>query len=46
VVELEPRSGLRRPFDRFVVRRAVEHAARATLDNLERRFAERSREAP
>jgi hypothetical protein len=46
VVELEPRSGLRRPFDRFVVRRAVERAARATLDNLERRFAELSREAP
>jgi Polyketide cyclase / dehydrase and lipid transport len=40
VVELEPRSGLRQPFDRLVVRRAVERAARATLDNLERRFAE------
>jgi Polyketide cyclase / dehydrase and lipid transport len=41
-VELEPRSGLRRPFDRLVVPRAVERAARATLDNLERRFAELS----
>ncbi|HVD57206.1 MAG TPA: SRPBCC family protein [Thermoleophilaceae bacterium] len=39
-VELERRSGLRRPFDRLVVRGAVERAGRTTLDNLERRFAE------
>jgi hypothetical protein len=42
VVEFEPRSGLRRPFDVLVVSRAVERAARQTLDNLERRFAELS----
>ena len=42
VVEIEPRRGLRRPFDRLVVARAVERTARDTLDNLERRFAELS----
>jgi hypothetical protein len=42
VVELEPRTGLRRPFDRVVVSRAVERAARQTVGNLERRFAELS----
>ena len=42
VVDLEPRSGLRRPFDRLVVPRAVERTAQQTLDNLERRFAELS----
>lgn len=38
-VELEPRGGLRRPFDRLVVPRAVERAARQTVDNLEQRFS-------
>lgn len=38
-VELEPRGGLRGPFDRFVVPRAVERAARQTVDNLEKRFS-------
>ena len=42
VVELEPRGGVLRPFDRFVVPRVVERTARQTLDNLERRFAELS----
>lgn len=42
IVELEPRAGLRRPFDRLVVPRAVERAATQTLDNLERRFRELS----
>jgi len=40
VVELEPRAGVRWPFDRLVVPRVVERTARQTLDNLERRFAE------
>ncbi len=40
VVALDPRRGLRRPFDRLVVPRAVERVARQTVDNLERRFAE------
>jgi len=43
VVVLERRGGLRRPFDRLVVRRAVERTARETLVNLERRFAESPR---
>jgi hypothetical protein len=42
VVALQPRSGLRRPFDALVVPRAVERTARQTLGNLERRFAEHS----
>ena len=42
VVELEPRGGVLRPFDRLVVARVVERTARQTLDNLERRFAELS----
>lgn len=42
VVEYEPRSGLRAPFDRLVVPRAVERVAKQTVDNLERRFAELS----
>lgn len=42
VVELEPRTGKRGPFDRLVVPRAVEHVAKQTVDNLERRFAELS----
>jgi hypothetical protein len=39
-VALQPRSGLRGPFDRLVVSRAVERASRQTVRNLERRFAE------
>jgi len=42
VVEFEPRTGKLGPFDRVVVPRAVERAARQTVDNLERRFAELS----
>jgi hypothetical protein len=42
VVALERRTGLLRPFDRLVVRRAVERTAQQTLDNLERLFAELS----
>ncbi len=42
VVDLEPRPGLRRPVDRFVVARAVERAAAQTVRNLEQRFAELS----
>ena len=42
VVELEPRGGVLRPFDRLVVARVVERTAQQTLDNLERRFAELS----
>jgi len=42
-VELEPRNGLRRPFDRVVVPRAVKRAARQTVDNLTRRFSELSK---
>jgi hypothetical protein len=42
VVELEPRDGLWRPFDRLVLPRVIERTARQTLDNLERRFAEPS----
>jgi hypothetical protein len=41
VVDLEPRSGLRRPLDRLLVPRIVARTARQTLDNLERRFAAR-----
>jgi hypothetical protein len=41
-VHFEPRSGLRRPLDGFVIARAVERAARQTVDNLERRFADLS----
>jgi Polyketide cyclase / dehydrase and lipid transport len=40
VVELQPRSGPRAALDRLIVSRAVERAARQTVDNLERRFAE------
>ncbi len=39
-VEFEPRNGPRAALDRLIVRRAVERAARRTVDNLERRFAE------
>ena len=42
VIEIEPRRGLRWPFDRLVVPRVVERTAQQTLDNLERRFAELS----
>ena len=42
VVEIEPRGGVRRPFDRLVVPRVVASTARQTLDNLEQRFAELS----
>ncbi len=42
VVEVAPRTGLHGPYDRLVVRRAVERAARQTVENLERRFAELS----
>jgi hypothetical protein len=41
-VEYQPRSGWRGPFDRLVVRRAVERTVRTTMINLERRFRERS----
>jgi uncharacterized membrane protein len=37
-VEYRPRSGWRRLFDRFLVRRAVERTIGETLSNLERRF--------
>jgi hypothetical protein len=40
VVEIHPRGGLRRPFDRLFVPRAIERTLQQTLDNLERRFAE------
>jgi hypothetical protein len=36
VVEYEPRPGLRGPFDRLIVRRAVAGAMRRTVENLER----------
>ena len=42
VVEIEPRGGVRRPFDRLFVPRVVASTARQTLDNLEQRFAELS----
>lgn len=45
VVELEPRGGLRGPFDRLVVSRAVGRAARQTVTNLEQRFAEQRESA-
>ncbi len=38
-VEYRPRSGWRGPFDRFLLRRAIARSLRATLVNLERRFA-------
>jgi uncharacterized protein YndB with AHSA1/START domain len=41
-VEYQPRPGWRSLFDRVVVRRAVERSIRETMDNLERRFRERS----
>ncbi len=40
VIELLPRAGWRALFDRLVVRRAVERAARQTVANLDRRFDE------
>ena len=40
VIEIQPRGGLRRPFDRWFVPRVAERTAVQTLDNLERRFAE------
>jgi uncharacterized protein YndB with AHSA1/START domain len=40
-VEYEPRSGWRGPFDRLVVRRAIERTVRETLANLERQFRAR-----
>ena len=43
VVDLERRKGPKRLFDRLLVARAVERAARQTVDNLERRFAELER---
>jgi hypothetical protein len=42
VVEIHPRGGVRRPFDRLFVPRVVERTVLQTLDNLERRFAELS----
>ena len=42
VVDLEPRSGIWRPYDRLVVPRAVKRVAEQTVRNLERRFAELS----
>jgi len=36
VVEYEPRAGLRGFYDRVLVRRGVERALRATVENLER----------
>jgi uncharacterized protein YndB with AHSA1/START domain len=44
VIELEPRSGLRGVVDRLAVGRAVERAARRTVENLELRFAELDRQ--
>jgi Polyketide cyclase / dehydrase and lipid transport len=35
VVEYEPRRGLRGPYDRLLVRRAIERAMRRTIANLE-----------
>jgi hypothetical protein len=40
VIEIEPRRGLWRPFDRLLVPRAVARAARQTVAGLERRFGE------
>ena len=44
VIDLEPRRGLHRVFDRLAVRRAVDRAARQTVENLEQRFAELDRQ--
>jgi len=44
VIELEPRGGPRGAFDRLAVGRAVERAARQTVENLEQRFAELDRQ--
>lgn len=41
-VEYRPRDGWRGPFDRHVVRRAIERTLRETAANLERRFRERA----
>ena len=38
-VEYRPRTGWRGPFDRFVVRRAIERTLRETMSNLQRVFA-------
>ena len=42
VVEYRPRPGWRGPFDRLVVRRAVERTIRETIANLERQFRARA----
>ena len=42
VVEYRPRAGWRGPFDRLVVRRAVERTLRETIANLERQFRARA----
>jgi hypothetical protein len=36
VVEYEPRAGLRRPYDRLLVRRGIERALGRTIENLAR----------
>jgi hypothetical protein len=38
VVEYAPRDGLRGVYDRVLVRRGVERALRATVENLERKM--------
>ncbi len=40
VIEYQPRAGWCRPFDRVIVRRAIERTVAQTLDNLDRRFRE------
>jgi hypothetical protein len=45
VVEYPTRGGLRGAFDRVLLRRAVERALRATVENLDARFRERDAEA-
>lgn len=42
VVELKPRPGWRSPFDRLLVRRAIERPMDETTANLEQRFCERA----
>ncbi len=41
-IEYSPRPGWRRPFDRLLVRRAIERSMHETLANLDRRFRERA----
>jgi hypothetical protein len=46
VVEYEPRSGFRRLYDRFLVRRGVERALRQTVTNLDARLTTPPEVAP